>query len=170
MGIIEKYAYHTIYKKARAVKRNIELPKPDRINKVAVLWQPGQEKAFQYLHDYFAHQQAIFRNLCVFTQKVAAPVGSNVLTPGELNWLGLPKPGPVDDFIDMEFDLLLNIALNQTRVLDYITALSRAKFKIGWSPLDQNFFDLNINIGARKEAMFLAEQQIFYLAQLNKTA
>jgi len=64
--------------------------------------------------------------------------------------------------------LLLNIALNQNRVLDYLTALSKARFKIGWSPDQSNFFDLNINIGGKQDALFLARQQIFYLSQLNK--
>ncbi len=108
--------------------------------------------------------------MCVYDNHAGVPEDTSILTSKDLNWMKLPKPGPVDDFIKTEFDVLFNISLEQNRVLDYITALSRAKFKTGWSPEKRNFFDLNINIGEKQDALYLAEQQIFYLRQLNKTA
>ncbi len=169
MKLIEKIAYYRLSKKIKAAKRQVELPHPDQIRKVGVVWQPGEKAAFQYLHDYFARGKVIFRNICVYEDHAGAPEDTSILTPKDLNWMGLPKPGPVDDFIKTEFDVLFNISLEQNLVLDYITALSRAKFKTGWSPEKRNFFDLNINIGNKQDALFLAEQQIFYLRQLNKT-
>ncbi len=169
MKIIENYAYRLLNKKSRAFKRRVELPDPETAGKVGVLWHPSQREAFQYLHDYFSHKQTIFRNLCVYSEEPDEPGGSNRITPKDLNWMGFPKPGPCDDFIKTEFDLLLNITLESSRAIDYITALSRAKFKIGWSPGEKNFFDLNINIRQNQDALYLAQQQIFYLAQLNKT-
>jgi hypothetical protein len=168
MKLIEKYASRILRKKAALVKRQVKLPNPEYIRKVGVLWQPEQKEAFQFLADHFSASPVILRNLCVFDEKTEEETGINTITPGELNWLGFPKPGPADEFIATEFDLLLNIALNQNRVLDYLTALSKARFKIGWSPDQSNFFDLNINIGGKQDALFLARQQIFYLSQLNK--
>lgn len=169
MKIIEKYAYYKLHKKARTIKRRVVLPHPGSVGKVGVLWQPSQREAFNYLHDHFYHKQTIFRNFCIFPEDSSQATGTNVLSPKDIDWLGFPKPGPADEFINTEFDLLLNIALEQNFVLDYITALSRAKFKIGWSPVESNFFDLNIAIGENPDALFLAKQQIFYLTQLNKT-
>lgn len=168
MKLIEKYACRKLRKKAAAVHRRVELPNPDSVRKVCVLWQPSQKEAFQYLHDHFLREQVIFRNLCVYPSNAVADAGTNIITQKDLNWMGLPKTGPADDFIKVEYDLLLNIALEQTLVLDYLTALSRARFKVGWSPNDANFFDLNINIGMKQDALYLAKQQIFYLGQLNK--
>jgi hypothetical protein len=169
MKLIEKIAYYTLNKKIKAAKRQVQLPHPDKIRKVGVVWQPEEKAAFQYLHDYFAHQKVIFRNICVYENHAAVTGDTSIITSKDLNWLGLPKPGPVDDFIETKFDVLFNIALEQNLVLDYITALSQAKFKTGWSPEKCNFFDLNINIGNKQDALYLAEQQIFYLRQLNKT-
>jgi hypothetical protein len=170
MKLIEKIAYYTLNKKIKAAKRQIELPRPDQIRKVGVVWQPDEKAAFQFLHDYFTRKQVIFRNICVYEDHAGVPEETSIITSKDLNWMGLPKPGPVDDFINTEFDVLFNIALEQNRVLDYITALSRAKFKIGWSAQKSNFFDLNINISGKQDALYLAQQQIYYLAQLNKTA
>lgn len=168
MKLIEKYASRKLRKKAALVKRQAKLPNPESIRKVGVLWQPEQKEGFQFLADHFSASPVILRNLCVLDEKTEGKTGINTITPGELNWLGFPKTGPADEFMATEFDLLLNIALNQNRVLDYLTALSKARFKIGWSPDQSNFFDLNINIGEKQNALFLARQQIFYLSQLNK--
>jgi len=169
MKLIEKYALRKLHKKAALVNRQVKLPHPESIRKVGVLWEPTEKKAFQFLHDHFSHAQVIFRNFCICQENAITETSTNILTPKDLNWYGLPKPGPVDDFINTEFDLLLNIALDQTLLFDYVTALSKARFKIGWSPKESNFFDLNINIKGKPDAFYLARQQIFYLGQLNKS-
>ena len=168
MKLTEKYAYRRLQKEAAAVKRRVVLPHPESIRKVCVLWQPSQERAFKFLHDYFQHSQVIFRNLCIQPQEAVVDAAANVLTPKDLNWIGFPKKGPVDELIKTEYDLLLNVALEQSLILHYITALSRAHFKIGWSASGPNFFDLNIQIDDSKDALYLAKQQIYYLEQLNK--
>jgi hypothetical protein len=168
MKLIEKYAFHKLHKMAAAVNRRVKLPDPGSVRKVGVLWQPGQSAAFQYLHDHFSKSGVIFRNLCVYTRKTEDETGYNSITPGDLNWLGFPRSRSSGDFVETEFDLLLNIALEQNLVLNYLTSLSRAHFKIGWSPDEKNFFDLNINIKGKEDALFLAKQQIFYLRQLNE--
>ena len=151
-----------------ALKRNPELPDLETIKKVGVLWQMEQKDAYHFLHNYFNRKQVIFRSLCVLDKPVEMMVDANSLSPKDLNWLKFPKPGKVDDFMEMKFDVLLNIALEQNITLDYITLHTQAKFKIGWSPMEKNYFDLNINISQNKNPLFLAEQQIFYLGQLNK--
>lgn len=169
MNLIEKYARRKLHKKASLVKRQVKLPHPDSVRKVAVLWEPSEKQAFQFLHDHFSQPQVIFRNLCIYNERAVAETGTSILTRKDLNWCGLPKPGPVDEFMNTEFDLLLNIAMKQTLQFDYVTAVSKARFKIGWSPEENNFFDLNINIKGKPDALYLARQQIFYLGQLNKT-
>lgn len=168
MKLIENFAYRKLQKEADTVTRRVQLPNPDSIRKVCVLWQPSQEKAYQYIHNYFQHSQVIFRNLCVYDKDSVVPTGTNVITPKDLNWLGFPKPGLTGDFIKAEFDLLLNVSPEQNLVLLYLTALSRAHFKIGCSASGLNFFDLNIQINSKQDALYLARQQIFYLEQLNK--
>lgn len=168
MKLKEKYAYKKLRKKVNAIKRIAEIPEINNIKRIGVIWQAEENEAFLYLKNYFAKKQIIFRSICVYQEKTQNETGSNDLTPEDLNWWGLPKPGKIDEFLSIDFDLLLNISLQQNLVLDYITALTHARFKIGWSENEDNYFDLNINIGKNKDALFLAEQQIFYLRQLNK--
>jgi hypothetical protein len=169
MKLKEKYAYYILEKRVAQLNRKVVIPSISERSKVGVLWLPEEKEAFSYLHNHFTKAHAIFRNLCVYNKKLPTPPNSSSITKNELNWLGIPSSPAVDEFVQTEFDLLLNIAMEQNFVMDYFTALSRAKFKIGWSPKEKNYFDLNINIESNKDALYLAKQQIFYLGQLNKT-
>jgi hypothetical protein len=168
MGFIEKYAYKWLNKKAATISRRVKLPHPDSVKKVGVIWRPSENKAFGYLKQHFSQKQVIFRNICVDIENSNTEQLLNVITSKDLNWMGFPKHDKFEDFINTEFDLLLNVVINKSRPVSYITALSRAKFKIGCSPDDDNFFDLNIKINSKQDSLYLAEQQIFYLSQLNK--
>src|SRR5690554_3826445 len=154
MKMIEKYAYRQLLKKAAAVERRVVLPDPERVRKVCVLWQPSQEKGYKFLHDYFQPMQVILRNLCVYPQNSVGATDSNVITPRELNWLGFPKATTINEFIKTDYDLLLNLAPEQSLALHYLTALSRAHFKIGKVSEGLNFFDLTIQIDGSEDALY----------------
>lgn len=170
MNIKEKYRDWKFKKELSKINRNPFIRNIDELKKVGVIWQPSEKEAVNYLRNYFNKNHIVFRTYCVFDE-LANPVASNnTLTINDLDWWGFPKPEKTQDFMQTHFDVLLNIAINQSFVLDYITAFTSADFKIGWSPREQYFFDMNINIGENEDPMFLAEQQIFYLAQLNKNS
>jgi hypothetical protein len=169
MKIKQILAQRKLRKLAENYRHNPVLPNVKTTKHIGVIWHPTQKEAYQYLKDYFNKEQVIFRGFCVFEDDVNPLENSNTLTTSDLTWIGLPKPEKIDDFTSIRFDLLINMALKQNLVLDYITLLSRAKFKVGSSTDESNYFDLNINIGENHDSMYLAEQQIFYLAQLNNT-
>ena len=168
MGIKQKYAQRKLRKLAEKQKHNPILPNLNSAKLIGVVWHPTQREEFQYLKNYFNKEQVIFRGFCVFEEGVNPQANSNTLTTLDLNWYGFPKLEKINDFTSVNFDVLINIALSQNLILDTIMLLSKAKFKVGCSPSEKNYFDLNINIGENDDAMYLAEQQIFYLAQLNK--
>lgn len=164
-------AYYRIRKLRKALeesKRNVIVLPMEQIRKVGVIWQPSQKAAMNYLRDYFNRDHRVFRTFCVFDELSNPPMANNTLGTNDLDWWGIPQADKISDFTNMTFDLLLNLAPRQNFVLDYITARSKASFKIGCSESEQNFFDLNIKIGENTDALFIAKQQIFYLAQLNK--
>jgi len=169
MGIKEKIARKWLSKKAKTIQRIPEIPDLGLVKRIGVLWQPEQKEAFHYLQDYFNKKQVVFRHLCVYTENIELTDELNNLTPKDLNWLGFPKPGKVDNFMEMNFDVLLNIAMKQNITLDYLTLVTKAKFKVGGGQADmENYFDLNINIGQNQNALYLAEQQVFYLDHLKQ--
>jgi len=168
MGFKQIYRERKLKQELAKIQREPVVHNIDDIKKVGVIWQPSQKEAVNYLRNCFNKNHIIFRTYCVFDNLSNPNVANNTLTINDLNWWGIPKPEKTQDFLQMHFDVLLNIALEQNFVLDYITAIAHADLKVGWSPNETNYFDLNINIGENQDSMFLAKQQIFYLAQLNK--
>ena len=166
--IKEKIARRKLAKITSVIDRIPVFPNMNTVKTIGVVWQPTQKEAFQYLKSYFNREQVIFRGFCVFEAITNPHQDANTLTVKDLDFWGLPKKDKVDEFINIRFEVLFNIALEDNLVLDYITALSQARFKVGSSENVSNYFDLNINIGENQDAMYLAKQQIFYLAQLNK--
>ena len=169
MLLLEKLAYHKLRKKVSQSDRRVIIPQKDSVKKIGVLWKPADAEALRFLRNHFSDGKIIFRNLCIFDKNQQAEAANNVITSNDLNWLGFPKSRSADEFINTKFDLLFNIILSQTFLSDYITALSKAHFKLGWSPDESNFFDLNINIQKEPDSMYLARQQIFYLGQFFQT-
>jgi hypothetical protein len=167
MGFKEKFARNKLKNLAAKVHHLPVVPNVNTIKVIGVIWQPSQKDAYTFLKNYFNREHVIFRGFCVFEEDVNPPPYTNTITTADLNWWGLPRHEKVDEFLKINFDVLLNVAVQQSLVLDYITALSNARFKVGWSPDTNNYFDLNIKIGENDDSLYLAKQQIFYLAQLN---
>jgi len=170
MKLKQILAQRKLRKLAEKQKHTPVLPNLNSAKLIGVIWHPTQREEFQYLKTYFNKEQVIFRGFCVFEEGVNPQPNSNTLTTADLNWYGFPKLEKINDFTSVNLDVLLNITLSQNLVLETITLLSKAKFKVGSSPNEKNYFDLNINIGENIDAMYLVEQQIFYLAQLNKNS
>lgn len=168
MKIKERIAIKWLSKTADAMQRIPEVPNLSLVKEVGVLWQPEQNEAFHYLHNYFVKKNINFNHLCVCHKDTELVADSNALIPKDLNWLGFPKSGKVDNFTNICFDILLNIAIKQNVTLDYLTLVTKAKLKVGGQADIKNYFDLNINIGQNQDSLYLAEQQIFYIGHLNK--
>lgn len=168
MGLKQKYAKYKFRKLAETLSHSPVLPHLDSAKLIGVIWHPTQKEVYQYLKNFFKREQVIFRGFCVFEEGVNPRIDSNTLTTADTTWLGFPKPEKIEEFTKINFDILINLSLKQNLVLDTITLLSKAKFKVGYSADEINYFDLNINIGEKDDAMYLAKQQIFYLGQLNK--
>lgn len=166
--IKEKIARRKLSKIIQTVERSPVFPNINKVKTIGVIWQPTQKEAFQFMKSFFNREQVIFRGFCVFEAITNPHQDANTLTVQDLDFWGLPKKDKVDEFINIRFEVLFNIALEDNLVLDYITALSQARFKIGSSQNVINYFDMNINIGENHDPMYVAKQQIFYLAQLNK--
>ena len=169
MGIKAKLAERKFRKLAKKHIHQPVFPNMKKAKKIGVIYQPSNKRAYQYIKEYFHKEHVIFRGFCVFEETANPLPDFNTLTTDDLTWLGLPKQDKIDDFLHISFDVLFNIALEQNLVLNYITHFSNARFKIGTSPNDHNFFDLNIKIKENDDSLYLAKQQIFYLAQLNKS-
>jgi hypothetical protein len=78
----------------------------------------------------------------------------------ELNWYYKPVSPVVNQFIEQQFDLLINLSLEEHFPIQYITAMSKATFKSGKYSLGDNRLDLMIDIEKEKSTMRNLKKEI----------
>ena len=84
--------------------------------------------------------------------------------PVDLNWFRKPSGIEVDNFIEQEFDILIDLSLKYSFPLNYICRLSGAKFKVGMAQKDSmNNYDMLIDISKKKTTEYFIIQIKHYL-------
>ena len=100
-------------------------------------------------------------------QKFLLRKNINVFTKKDLNWYFKPLSTFADEFIATDFDILIDLSMQETFPLKWITSLSRAKFKVGNLSYFGNPNDLIINIKPQENLDYLITQIKHYLYLIN---
>jgi hypothetical protein len=90
-----------------------------------------------------------------------------VFNPKAVNWYGVPLDDRVSAFCNKPFDLLICALLKESKPLEYIAYLSKAKYRIG--PFDEQktyCYDLMIEMGANSGLDYLLQQMIYFLEKI----
>ncbi|WP_194768553.1 DUF6913 domain-containing protein [Tamlana sp. I1] len=85
----------------------------------------------------------------------------------DFNWNGVVKNIEVQSFLETDFDLLISYYSSEILELKLLTAVSKAKFKIGVLQSDERLNDLIIKTKVNEFSVFKAEV-LKYLTILNK--
>lgn len=84
----------------------------------------------------------------------------------EMDWALRPNSREALEFKDQNFDLLLNLTKNTVVPLDYLAALSKAKYRVG-PYTDQTFcYDLMIEHAGKTDLKTFLQQVIFYMKKM----
>lgn len=87
------------------------------------------------------------------------------ITKRNINWYKKPSGEKITDFINKEFDILLNIDTTDNLSLLYATALSRAKLKVGvYSEKKKDYLDLMISLDTTLGISELFEEMMANIA------
>ncbi|MGD2033497.1 MAG: hypothetical protein PVF73_00465 [Bacteroidales bacterium] len=86
--------------------------------------------------------------------------GFEFFTRKQLNWYYKPVDEFVNIFIEKKFDILINLSLDEPYPIQYIAALSKAKFKVGKYSKENEYLDFMIDIKKEKEALKSLNQEI----------
>jgi hypothetical protein len=90
-------------------------------------------------------------------------------SPKELNWFGKPSSVFIQNFMDEEYDLLIDLNIHNLFPLRYISALSKANFKVGkYYENDLDLYDMMIDSEETKSLKYFLRQVDTYITMLNK--
>ena len=164
-----KLAYWALNRKAGKLTRKTKVHNFDTAKTVAVLWSFDESDAFRLVQQHLQNRKNINVTTLFFNpEKKANEEDKNSFNKAQLNWLGFPKEGPAIGFLQQKTDMLIDLTVKKKFPLQVIASLSDASFKVGFGTDDYNPYDLNIDIHKKPEPVYLAEQIINYLNQINK--
>lgn len=87
----------------------------------------------------------------------------------KLNWYLKPGGSFITDFINEEFDVLIDLNINDYFPLKYVSTLSKAKFKVGkFTEDNKSIFDLLIENDKANGFKYFLRQVDIYLSMINK--
>jgi hypothetical protein len=91
------------------------------------------------------------------------------LYPSGLSWNLKPVASQAKDFIETQFDILIDLGMEYTLPVLYLGGLSHAGFKVGLdSPVRSNYLDLMIKLPEEGTLEELMLQIKHYLKEINK--
>ena len=85
----------------------------------------------------------------------------------QLNWYLEPQSHMVDEFMDRKFDVLINAYTSENLPLEYISALSNAKYRIGvYEPSKTYLSDVLLDTSDPSDLKRFVEQVKHYIYQI----
>ena len=124
----------------------------------------------KYLKDHKKRIKAIgFFQGKTIPDMVYSKLEFDYFTKKDLNWYFKPTPGFIEQFINEDFDILIDLNLDLAFPLEYISCLSKAKFKIGKYREKENHYDLMINVPDEKGIKYFLRNLDLYIQQINTT-
>ncbi len=90
----------------------------------------------------------------------------NFFSRKNLNWFGKPNNPNTQEFIENQFDILIDLSIVEDFPLQYIVGLSNACFKVGCVKETSNYYDFMIDLGENKNLEILIKQINNYLEMI----
>lgn len=145
--------------KLRQFKRNRETHNFETAKTAGILFTPSDQLSFEEIKhflSYLSHYKLQIYVLGFIDAKIIPESflfwkGINLFSRKELNWAMVPTSPVVTDFIDKPFDLLLDLSLTDSFPIEYITRLSKSKFKVGRFTNAHTSLDLMFDIQNEKK-------------------
>lgn len=122
----------------------------------------------KYLKDHKKRIKAIgFFQGKTIPEMVFSKLEYDYFTKKDLNWYFKPMPCFVEQFIKEDFEILIDLNLDQVYPLNYISCLSNAKFKIGKFQEGNTNFDFMIDVPEDKGIKYFLRNLDLYIQQIN---
>ncbi|HEX3006594.1 MAG TPA: hypothetical protein VHO90_03155 [Bacteroidales bacterium] len=94
--------------------------------------------------------------------------GINLFSRTDLTWAGIPESSSVNDFIEQQFDMLIDLSMDDYFPVQYVASLSRSNFKIGrFGRKNQQCYDLMFEFNTETSLGEYIEQISYYLNLLS---
>ena len=143
-------------KEMKRINRKPEIVSFDDANKIGLLYDATEEHDSETVKNYVKSLRANskkdilalgFVDKKVLHQSQYAQVGLDFFTQKDLNFQMIPNDTVVKNFINNNFDILINVDNGKCFPLRYISAMSKARFRVGrYSNTNIVYFDMMVKL------------------------
>jgi hypothetical protein len=149
----------------------------DEAKKIGILYDATDPQDFEVIKQYVKEIRAQSKDVMALgfvdkkelSQNQFAQLGLEFFSKKNLNWKMIPNNRAVINFIDEQFDVVINVAKNEIFPLRYIAALSKARFRVG--RFDKHFtycYDLMIHSENNADIKTFIEEAEIYLRKIKR--
>jgi hypothetical protein len=143
-------------KEMRKVDRKREVISFEDADTIGILYDATDERDSDTIKNYVKNVRLNFKKEIFaigYVDKNAvgktqyAQVGLDFFTKKDLNFSMKPSNNIINNFINEEFDILINLNSGKCYPLKYISAMSRARFRVGrFSSSNSIYFDMMVKL------------------------
>ena len=174
--IIKYYADRRLVTFFQNHKRAVRINTLKNSKSVGILWNPADERsveAYELLRKTLKARGIRSKSVAHVHSSRELEMLSTITSSGFLHkrnvrWFGRPKSSAGLQFIQEPYDILIDLSIAKTIALQYILVHSNATFKVGWQGIEPNYYDLNIDVSVKPQCIYLLEQIIHYLENINE--
>lgn len=161
----------------KTVRRNKMFLNLEEAKTIGIVFDASEKEDFELVKKYISYLKEMKKRVKAigfFNSKETPPMAYSKLeydffSLKDLSWNNIPKSFYVKNFIDEQYDILLDMNLKDVFPLRFISSLSRAKFKVGKSSKwNSSAFDLMFDIGTKNNLKYFLKNLDTYLFIINK--
>ena len=138
--------------KHHKVSREKTLVSLEQAHTIGIICQITNEESYKDIHDLFSKLQSPKRTvrLMGYIDQKGVPfyclqqLSADYFSQKQLNWFGKPNFAHLNDFVNIDFDILVDFSRNDLPPLCFILSASKAKLIVGANERAHNFYDIYI--------------------------
>ena len=162
-------------RKRKKISRQVNVHNFDTAATAVVLFDSRDQGAFEAVKNFchfLAEKKISFQSIGYAPQKelpqeMLFSKGFAFIQKGNMNWYRKPSGEAVESLLGKSVDLLFDFSDGKALELRFLVLQSDAAFKVGCFEAEAQDYDLMIDLGEKREMVFLAEQFRRYIEMMN---
>lgn len=167
---------YILYKSLKNLQRTKKVYNLISARRIGILFNGTREEHFDQVMEFykFLRMKGINTHVVGYVDAKDVPdkylfkKDFNFFLRKDVNWYYKPVTVETEKFIQGNFDILIDLNLEEKFPCQFLVALSNAHFKVGKFTDKEGFYDLMIHIDKVKKIDFFIEQTKHYLELINR--
>ena len=170
------WANSILRRRLRKTFRNKKFNNLKNAHKICIVWDGSYVSEFNHINNFY--QKMLERGIqvdivCYYPGKILPDEYTalrylSCFKRSDLSFFYMPDQADINEFISTPYEILIDINFHNRFPLLYITALSKAEFKIGaGETINHSTLDMTIEIKDKENISYYLDQVEHYLNMIN---